>query len=55
MSPKLKTLKDANVKNKRVLMRVDFNATLDDEGKIIDDFRIQKGLPTIEYLIKIGS
>lgn len=49
---KFKTLKDINVKNKRVLIRVDFNVSLDDNGNIVDDFRIKEVVPTIEYLIK---
>jgi len=55
MSRKLKTLKDINVKNKRVLMRVDFDVALDNKGNIVDDFRIKRTLPTIEYLIKQGA
>lgn len=38
------------VKNKRVLVRVDFNVEFDQRGKIIDDFRIQRILPTIKFL-----
>ena len=38
------------VKNKRVLIRVDFNVDIDETGKIIDDFRIQRTLPTIKFL-----
>jgi len=52
---KLKFLKDINLKNKRVLMRVDFDVALDDNGNIVDDFRIKCLLPTIEYLIKQGA
>ena len=48
----MKTLKDFNVKNKRVLVRCDFNIPLNSKGNILDSFRIQKAIPTIKYLIK---
>ena len=51
----LKTLKDFNVKNKRVLVRCDFNVPLSDKGEILDDFRIKQTMPTIEFLIKKGA
>lgn len=38
------------VKNKKVLMRVDFNVDIDEKGNIVDDFRIVKILPTIKFL-----
>ncbi len=47
-----KTLKDFDVKNKRVLVRCDFNIPLDEKGNITDDFRIKQTLPTIEYLLR---
>lgn len=48
----MKTLKDFNIKNKRILVRCDFNVPLDEKGEIEDDFRIIQTLPTIKYLIK---
>ena len=51
----MKTLKDFNFKNKRVLVRCDFNVQLNEKGRITEDFRIKETLPTIEYLIKKGA
>jgi len=48
----MKTLRDFNLKNKRVLVRCDFNVPLDEKGNILDDFRIKQSLPTIKYLIE---
>lgn len=48
----MKTLKEADVKGKRVFVRCDFNVPLGDNGKILDDFRIKETLSTIQYLIK---
>ena len=51
----MRTLKNFEVKDKRVLVRCDFNVLLDNEGNILDDFRIKQTLPTIEYLIEKGA
>jgi phosphoglycerate kinase len=43
-----------NLKGKRVLLRVDFNVPIKN-GKVEDDFRIKKSLPTIKFLLKKGA
>jgi len=48
----MKSLKDFNVKNKKILLRADFNVSLDEKGNIRDDFRIRRVVPTINYLVK---
>jgi phosphoglycerate kinase len=43
------SIKDLDLKGKRVFIRVDFNVPLDEEGRITNDARIQASLPTIRH------
>ena len=49
-----KTLRDVDLKGKKVLMRVDFNVPLDGNRNITDDSRILAAMPSIEYALKEG-
>ncbi len=50
-----KCIKDVDIKDKKLLIRVDFNVPLDEGLNITDDNRIRAALPTIEYAIEKGA
>lgn len=50
-----KTVRDIDVKGKKVIVRCDFNVPQDSEGRITDDRRIVGALPTIKYLLENGA
>ncbi len=50
-----KTITDVNLLGKTVLMRVDYNVPMDEQGQITDDSRIRETLPTLNYLMSQGA
>lgn len=50
----MKTIRDFNLDDKKVIMRVDFNVPMKD-GIILDDTRIRESLPSIEYALNHGA
>ncbi|MCU0599936.1 MAG: phosphoglycerate kinase [Desulfobacterales bacterium] len=51
----MKSIKDFNLSEKKVLVRVDFNVPLDDQQNITDDTRIVEVLPTLRYAMENGA
>ncbi len=50
-----KSIKDVDIRGKKVLMRADFNVPLSEELKVGDDTRIKAALPTIKYAVENGA
>lgn len=51
----MNTIRDLDISEKRVLVRVDFNVPMDDRQVITDDIRMRMALPTIQYVLANGG
>ena len=51
----MNTIRDLDLKGKRVLVRVDFNVPMDEAKNITDDIRIRRALPTMEHILEQGA
>jgi phosphoglycerate kinase len=51
----MRTIRDADVSGKRVIVRVDYNVPLTEKGEVADDRRIEESLPTLRHLIGKGA
>jgi phosphoglycerate kinase len=51
----IKSIRDLDLNGKRALIRVDFNVPIDEDGKVTDDKRVKRTLPTIDAIIDAGG
>jgi phosphoglycerate kinase len=50
-----KTIEDADIRGKTVLVRVDYNVPLDENGHVTDSYKVSVSRPTIRYLLEHGA
>lgn len=50
-----KTIRDIQLRDQTVLLRADYNVPIDEDGKIVDDYRIQNSIPTLQYILDQGA
>lgn len=48
----IKSIKEFDINNKKILMRVDFNVEFDKEGRIRDMYRLERIMPTVNYILE---
>jgi phosphoglycerate kinase len=51
----IRCIDELSLQNQRVFIRVDFNVPLDKSGKVTDDERIKKALPTVKFAVEAGA
>ena len=51
----MKSIEQKNFKNKKVIVRVDFNVPLDENNNVTDSSRIKASLPTVNKLVSDGA
>jgi len=51
----MKRIEDVDLKDKKVLIRTDYNVPVDDEGEVLDDKRIKLSVPTVKYVLEHGA
>ena len=53
--PRLPTIDDVELREKKVLIRVDFNSPISRDGEILDDSRIKAHIPTLKKLLDLNN
>ena len=51
----IRSINTFDIREKNILIRVDFNVPLDEKGLVEDNFRIRSALPTIKHCLELGA